>query len=146
MTPPKLSGTVREGDASRGGLAAVQIGEVVDGEGRAEGRADSVARVSSIVNRSQLEVIVAYSSALFLCHATDPSANDSAELANARGSTSSMTLERRHCSSPSANGSRRQSATKMEPRQSATRNSLLEEGWAQMEVSGWAKLITYAVG
>lgn len=56
---------------------------------------------------------------------------------SARGSMSSMTLKFLHLSSLFASGSDRQSVRKIEPRESATRNSLLVDGWEQTAVRGW---------
>ena len=82
-------------------------------------------------------------------HATLPDhlpAAPAAASASARGSTSSTTLELRQLAASFSSGSVRQSVRKTEPRASATRNSLLVDGWAQTLVSGCGKEITYAVG
>ena len=81
--------------------------------------------------------------------ATDPDhvvERPKAVSASARGSTTSTTecLRQEFCSSSS--GSDRQSVRKMDPRQSATRSSLLVDGWEWTLVRGWGKLMTYAVG
>lgn len=62
------------------------------------------------------------------------------------GSTSSMTLEFLQLTCSFSSGSDRQSVRKIEPRASATKNSLPVVGWAHTVVRGWGKLITYAVG
>ena len=47
---------------------------------------------------------------------------------------------------PFSCGSERQSVKKIDPRESATRNSLLVEGCERIVVSGWENWMTYAVG